>query len=107
MHDLKISVKLLLGGTLSAWSDKQGQIIFNLLCRALQKDKKVLLSFEDVELICVAFLNAAIGQLYGVFSEEHIRKYLSVDISIDDVGLIKHVVDTAKKHFRSRSGSRL
>jgi hypothetical protein len=105
MHDLKISVRTVLGDDVA--EGDVGKIVFNIVYNALRKKKRALLSFEGVDIICLNFLNAAIGQLYGVFPEEHIRKHLSVDISLDDVGLIKHVVETAKKHFRSRSDSRL
>lgn len=43
----------------------------------------------------------AIGQLYGEFSEEQIREYLSVtEMDNDDLGLLKRVVDTAKRYFK-------
>ena len=41
-----------------------------------------------------AFLNAAIGQLYGTFSEGQIRSQLKVeDVEPDDLALLKRVVD--------------
>jgi hypothetical protein len=47
-----------------------------------------------------AFLNAAIGQLYGEFDEKEIRALLTVaNIQPDDLALLKRVVDTAKLYF--------
>ena len=47
-----------------------------------------------------AFLNTAIGLLYKDFSEEDIKKYLSVDdIDSTDAVLLKRVVDTAKLFY--------
>jgi len=48
-----------------------------------------------------AFLNAAIGQLYSLFSENEIRARLKVtDLEPDDQALLKRVVDTAKEYFK-------
>ena len=48
-----------------------------------------------------AFLNAAIGQLYGIFSEKQIRALLRAqDIEQDDLALLKRVVETAKQYFK-------
>ena len=50
-----------------------------------------------------AFLNAAIGQLYGTFSEGQIRSLLKVeDIEPEDAVLLKRVVETAKLYFQDR-----
>ena len=51
--------------------------------------------------LTAAFLNAAIGQLYGRFNEERIRSLLKVeDMQPDDIALLKRVVDTAKLYFK-------
>ena len=50
-----------------------------------------------------AFLNAAIGQLYGTFTEKQIRSLLRVeDIEPQDAALLKRVVETAKLYFQDR-----
>jgi hypothetical protein len=52
--------------------------------------------------LTAAFLNAAIGQLYGKFKEDQIRAQLKVkDMQPDDFALLKRVVDTAKQYFRN------
>ncbi|MCZ7667862.1 MAG: STAS-like domain-containing protein [Chloroflexi bacterium] len=59
------------------------------------------LSFHNVTTMTSAFLNTAIGQLYGVFSEEQMRGWLKVqDMQPDDLALLKRVVDTAKLYFK-------
>jgi hypothetical protein len=61
----------------------------------------VVISFEKVETTISAFLNAAIGQLYGEFTEEKIRELLSVrDVAPEDIVLLKRVVENAKAYFR-------
>jgi len=60
-----------------------------------------VLSFHNVSTLTSAFLNAAIGQLYGEFSEEQIRALLKVqDMQSDDLALLKRVVETAKEYFK-------
>jgi len=50
-----------------------------------------------------AFLNAAIGQLYGTLTEKQIRSHLRVeDIEPQDAVLLKRVVETAKLYFQDR-----
>ena len=49
-----------------------------------------------------AFLNAAIGQMYGEFPEAQIKANLSVaDMEPDDLELLKRVVDSAKDYFKT------
>ena len=68
---------------------------------ALTADKKISISFHNVTALTAAFLNAAVGQLYGVFSEEKIRSLLKVEnIKQDDLALLKRVVDNAKLYFK-------
>ena len=48
-----------------------------------------------------AFLNAAIGQLYGTLGEEKIRSLLKVkDVEPVDLALLKRVIDNAKLYFK-------
>jgi hypothetical protein len=67
----------------------------------LKEGRNVMLSFHNITTLTSAFLNAAIGQLYGTFSEEEIRSLLNVrDMQQDDVALLKRVVETAKQYFK-------
>jgi len=78
-----------------------GQKVFEQIQQALKDGKKVRLSFQNVESLTSAFLNAAVGQLYGVFSHDILKENLSVkDIEKDDLGLLKRVIDTAKQYFK-------
>lgn len=82
-------------------ASSDGQKVYDRLAIALKKDRSVSLSFRNVTTLTSAFLNAAIGQLYGVFSAEEVRSLLSVeDIESDDLMLLKRVVDTAKLYFK-------
>lgn len=78
-----------------------GQKVFEQIQQALKDGKKVRLSFQNVESLTSAFLNASIGQLYGVFPPEMLKDRLSVvDIEKDDMVLLKRVIDTAKQYFK-------
>ncbi|MCU0288657.1 MAG: STAS-like domain-containing protein [Acidobacteria bacterium] len=82
-------------------ASSDGQKVYDRLAPILKEGQSVTLSFHNVTTLTSAFLNAAVGQLYGVFSEEQIRSLLKVqDLQPDDLALLKRVVDTAKQYFK-------
>lgn len=96
----EISVFEVVGSGLCVASD-DGQVVHNQIARALRRGRNVRLSFRNIDSLTSAFLNTAVGQLYGEFSEEQIRDGLSVsDLDQDDLSLLKRVVDTAKEYFK-------
>ena len=98
--DLTLSVFEVIGSRLAVASD-DGQKVFERISGAMKEGKVVSVAFRNVQSITSAFLNAAIGQLYGTFSEDQIRSQLKVvDMQPDDLLLLKRVVDTAKEYFK-------
>ena len=82
-------------------ASEDGQNVYEQVAAAFRKGRRVQLSFLNVESLTSAFLNAAVGQLYGQFSEEQIRAGLQVsDMAPEDLALLKRVVDTAKEYFK-------
>ncbi len=82
-------------------ASSDGQKVYKRITSAIENDRNVLLSFQNVSTLTAAFLNSAIGQLYGVYSEEKIRSLLKVeDIEQDDLALVKRVVENAKLYFK-------
>ncbi len=78
-----------------------GEKVFFLLKQVLEQGNKAVLSFLNVEILTAAFLNTAIGRLYGVFDYGKIKESLKVkDISIEDKHIIKKVTDTAKAYYK-------
>lgn len=78
-----------------------GQKVFDLITKAFNDKKKVVLSFQNVEMLTTAFLNTAVGQLYKDFSEIFIKENLSVmDISNSGKVALKRVVETAKLYYK-------
>jgi len=91
----------IVGGPLCVSAD-DGQRVHDKIVPLLREGQAVELSFEQVETLISAFLNAAIGQLYGEFPEDRIRELVSVrDIDDQDMAVLKRVVDNAKAYFKA------
>ena len=89
------------GGPLCV-SAEDGQRLHDKIAPLLKDGTPVVLSFEQVETMISAFLNAAVGQIYGEFPEERIRELLNVtDMAQDDLEVLKRVVENAKTYFSS------
>lgn len=90
------------GGALCV-STEDGQRVHDTIATLLRENQKVVLSFEQIDTLISAFLNVAVGQLYGEFPEKSIRELLSAqDISPDDAEMLKRVVENAKRYFANR-----
>lgn len=96
-----IAVTSLVGALCVSADD--GQRLHDAISRHLKLKEPVAVSFRGVETMISAFLNAAIGQLYGEYNEDDIRDLLSVkDMEPDDLGLLKRVIENAKIYFLNR-----
>ena len=99
-NNLVLSTFEIVGSPLCVASS-DGQKVYDRLAAVLKEGRSVILSFHNITTLTSAFLNAAIGQLYGAFSEEQIRSLLKVqDMQADDLMLLKRVVKTAKLYFK-------
>lgn len=97
---IRISLFEFVGSPFCVASD-DGQKVYDRLDAALKANREVVLSFRNVTALTAAFLNAAVGQLYGTFSEDHIRDLLKAeDAEQDDLALLKCVVDNARLYFK-------
>lgn len=100
MEPVKISVCSIVGSP-SCFSEKDAEKVYEKIKEALANDKNVELSFLNVELLTPAFLNAAIGKLYGDFPEEKIKNSLFLsNITKEDRMMVKKVVETAKIYYK-------
>lgn len=75
---IKIKVADLIGSPLCI-SAEDGQKVFGKVEQLVKDGKQVTISFENVTMLIPLFLNVAIGQFYGSFSEEAIRAHLKVE----------------------------
>lgn len=99
-ESIAISVFGVVGSPLCVASG-DGQKVYDRLAATLRQNRRVVLSFLNVSTLTSAFLNTAVGQLYGEFEETRIRELLKVeDMEAEDLALLKRVVDTAKLYFK-------
>lgn len=56
-----------------------GEKVFQKILPVLQGGRTVRLSFEGISMVITAFLNSAIGKLYGVLPEEQVDRMLEVE----------------------------
>lgn len=97
-----ISLYQVVGSEFCVASD-DGAHVYEQIAKAFERGAFVELSFRNVKRLTSAFLNVAIGQLYGEYTEDFIKRHLSVssDIGPADATLLKRVVDQAKRFFQS------
>ncbi|HWR24963.1 MAG TPA: STAS-like domain-containing protein [Methanosarcina sp.] len=89
-----------IAGTSFCVASCDGQKVHNRIAAALCENKEVELSFEGISELTPAFLNSAIGQLYGGFPAELIESsLLFMDISEEDGIILKRVIERAKAYF--------
>ena len=99
-QEVIVRVVDVVGGPLCAASE-DGQLVHDKVAPLLREGRNVAISFAGVETLISAFLNAAIGQLYGEFKEDEVRELLAVrDMAPEDLALLKRVVDNAKAYFK-------
>lgn len=99
---ITVSMYQVVGSALCVASN-DGQKVYDRIESALKHGRSVRLSFENVSALTSAFLNAAIGQLYGTFDTVTIRSNVKiVDIQDSDIELLAAVVETAKLYFKNR-----
>lgn len=79
---------------------EDGQKVFDQIAPILRHGHSVELSFLNVEIMTTAFLNVAIGQLYGQFDEETIESLLTMqDLLPEDEALLALVKKSSKRYF--------
>lgn len=100
MDTTTLQILNIIGDEFAVESD-DGQKVFDLIARAFDHHEKVRLSFQNIEIVTTAFLNAAVGQLYKNYSEAFIKENLiPIEISKSAKVALKRVVDTAKIYYR-------
>ena len=99
-ENIRISMFEIVGSPFCVASD-DGQKVHKHLDAALRANQDVVLSFHNVTALTTPFLTAAVGELYGTFSEEKIRSLLKVeDIKPDDLAFLKSVIRGVKLYFK-------
>ena len=79
-----------------------GQRVYDKIAPLLHDGQNMVLSFAQIEMLIGAFLNAAVGQLYGEFPPDCIRELVSVrNLGDEDMTILKCVVENAKTYFKA------
>lgn len=101
MEEIKVDIFSIVGQK-DCTLPEDGEKVYLFIHRILQQNKKASISFANIDKLTTAFLNNAIGKLYGDFDEEKIKASLSVqDLSESGAGRLKRVVNNAKNYFRN------
>lgn len=102
MKEVKIGIFEQIGGN-AAVSSEDGGLLFERILMGVENDLRVILNFNNIELITSTFLNAAIGQLYSKYDSVFLREHLKVEnLSREDLELLKKVVERAKEYFKNK-----
>ncbi|MDA3884244.1 MAG: STAS-like domain-containing protein [Candidatus Delongbacteria bacterium] len=102
MDSIELKIYNIVGSQLCVEAE-DGQKVYDFIKKGLNEGKRIVLSFQNVEMITTAFLNTAVGQLYRDYPEEQIKSSLEViNLEPDDAQRIKRVTDTAKAFYKDR-----
>ena len=101
MRETKVSIASIVRGGICV-SAEDGNRVHDVIRNEIKKGNRVTISFSGVTRMTTAFLNAAVGQLYGEFSETQIRQHLAppTDAEPWHLNRLKLVVDRAKDFFK-------
>ena len=99
MKDAIIHVRSVLGDVNGVKSE-EGQRIYDLILKAFFESKKVILSFDNMEILSEDFLQSAIGQLYEIYSHSELKKNMRIEnVPFSGKVALKRVVDKAKVSY--------
>lgn len=104
-ESVKLRIFDIVGGPVWVSTD-DGEKVFEKVTAAFAAGRPVELSFAGRENLITAFLNAAIGQLYGGdYEESFLTDNLTYsDISDDDRAMLERAVENARRYFANREG---
>lgn len=84
-----------------AIDSNDGENLNMLITKNISQNKKVILDFDGIISILSLFLNPAIGDLYGKFSEKEIKEHLIIENFLPEYNeTLKRVVDRAKEFYK-------
>ena len=96
MTSTTINVENIIGGV-NGIKAEDGQKIYDLILKAFLDNIKVVLTFNNIEMLTDEFLDTAIGQLYKYYTHDEIKENMTIDdMSFTGKLALKKIVDTAK-----------
>jgi Icc-related predicted phosphoesterase len=100
MAGTTVSVFQIVGNPICVEAD-DGEKVYEKIKLFLLEKKEVALSFLNVTMLTSAFLNTAIGKLYGEFSEDEIETLIKIqDVPMDDIALLERAKKNAKLYYK-------
>jgi hypothetical protein len=97
----KIYLKELVGE--KAVEPDKGENVKKIIISNIKSGNKVELYFDGITSMLSLFLNTAIGDLYGVFSEEEIKANLAVkNVPKEYLDTLQRVIERAKKFYKNQ-----
>lgn len=101
MKDVTVNIATIVKGGICVAAD-DGQRVNAEIAKHIDAGNRVIISFSGITRMTTAFLNAAVGQLYGAYPDEKIRQHLAPPINAEawQLNRLKLVVDRAKEFFR-------
>lgn len=102
MQEIKVNIFELISSHAAVATD-DGNKLYERINKIFQSKNKVVLDFNNIELITSTFLNSSIGRLYGNYNNSFIKEHLSIiNLNDDDLLLLKKVVERAKEYFTQK-----
>ena len=81
---------------------QDGEKVFEEIKDHLNNSEIVTLSFDGVDFVISAFLNVAIGKLYGDFTEESIKANFRVEhMKPEDVSKLQRAIKNGKAFYKN------
>lgn len=101
-QDIKVNIFELISSHAAVATD-DGNKLFERIKKIFESKNKTILDFNNIELITSTFLNSSIGRLYAYYDTNFIKDHLTfINISDDDLLLLKKVVERAKEYFAEK-----
>ena len=99
MTNTTIHIESILGDV-KGINAEEGQQIYDLILKAFFQNNKVILSFNNMEVLSEEFLQTSVGQLYQNYSHAEIKKNMRIDnIPFSGKVALKRIVDKAREKY--------
>lgn len=100
MKTVTVKISQIIGSGYAV-SASDGKLVYDAVASEIHSGNRVSISFENTTRLTTAFLNAAVGQLYGEFSPEKIKASLAPPHDAENWQLnrLKIVTERARTFF--------
>jgi len=100
MKSVRLEIVNIIGNTICADVD-DAEKVYQSIKKTIEENKKVVLSFKNVEIITSAFLNQAIGQLLKDYTRDELKEMIIFEnIKKEDSLLLRRVIDSAELYYK-------